>query len=356
MNKVEILICTEQGYLESMSKLLVSSLRQLGGTFKDVPIFSYQPRKQFKISAETIAFFEKNNVEYVDIELNKHFCHYPLANKPLACAHREMNTNADVLIFLDSDVFFLNEPNEFLNFEDADTILRPVDNKNIGARNSEDKNALYWNKLYALLDVKVRRYVTTTVGNEDIWKYYNSGHIATLTKSNLFNTWSENFLKVMDAGIKPDTGLFFVEQSVFSATVSQMELKVKQFSKEYNYPLPAVHKIANNKYVVSSFDSLVSIHYHGVFKNRNGVNPIEQRLLKTEKGKIINKLLNDFNILERETTTLKLKRKLLRWLFLKTGRGKTVNKLLNDLSMAERGSPALKLKKRIREWLLDLCK
>jgi hypothetical protein len=349
MNKVEIIICTEQGYLESMSKLLVASLREFGGAFKNVPIFSYQPRKQYQIADETIAFFEKNNVEHIDIELNKHFYHYPFANKPLACAHREMNTNADVLIFLDSDVFFLNEPSEFIGFEDADAILRPVDNTNIGAKHAEDKNALYWNKLYALLDVKARRYVTTTVGNEDIWEYYNSGHIATLTKSNLFNIWSENFLKVMDAGIRPDSGLGFVEQSVFSATVSQLELKVKQFSKEYNYPLPAEHKIRNNNYTVSSFDSLVSVHYHGVFNNKNGVNPIERRLLRTEKGKRINKLINDFHVLQRESVASKLKRKIHRKLY----------KLINDCDILQRESTTSQLKERIYgtlKWLLARCK
>ena len=56
-NKIEIVICTEKGYLESMSKLLVASLREFGGEFKDVPIFSYQPRKEFQI------FLEKNNIQ-----------------------------------------------------------------------------------------------------------------------------------------------------------------------------------------------------------------------------------------------------------------------------------------------------
>lgn len=153
-NKIEIVICTEGvGYLESQSKLLISSLREFGGKFKDLPIFSYQPRKKFKVSQETIAFFEENNVEYVDIELNKDFCDYPFANKILASHHREINTNAEILIFLDSDVFFLNEPKEFPDFGSCNVILRPVDMKNIGVENSEDKNATYWNNLYKLLSL-----------------------------------------------------------------------------------------------------------------------------------------------------------------------------------------------------------
>ena len=193
-NKIEIVICTEKGYLESMSKLLVASLREFGGEFKDVPIFSYQPRKEFQISPETIAFFEENSVEYIDLELNTDFCHYPFANKILASAHRETNTNAEILTFLDSDVFFFNEPKEFADFGNADVILRPVDIKNIGAEDSDDKNAIYWERLYNLLGVKTRRKVLTTVTNISIWEYYNAGHIVTLAKNDLFRAWQKNFI------------------------------------------------------------------------------------------------------------------------------------------------------------------
>jgi len=299
MAKIEIIICTEKGYLESMSKLLISSLREFGGNLKDVPIISYQPRKMFKISNETITFFKKNNVEHVDIELNTNYCYYPFANKPLACAHREMNTNADILIFLDSDVFFLNEPSEFLDLGNEDVILRPVDTKNIGAKNSEDQNAIYWNNLYELLGVKGPKNTITTGANENIWEYYNTGHIVTLKKNSLFKTWSENFLKVMDAGIRPDLGLYFVEQSVFSATVSQMELKVKHFSREYNYPIHLEHSFTNQKYLANCLKDLVSIHYHKIFTNKTAAKCLRKQFLKTGKGRKLNKLISDFNILQQ---------------------------------------------------------
>lgn len=296
-NNIEIVICTEgNGYLESMSKLLISSLREFGGDFSKVPIFSYQPRKNFKVSQETIDFFEKNQVEYIDLELNKDFCDYPLANKPLVCAHREKNTNAEILIFLDSDVLFFNEPKEFADFDNADVILRPVDMKNIGAENSEDTNAGYWESLYKLLNVRVQRKVLTTVTNESIWEYYNSGHISTFTNKNLFRIWNENFIKVMDTGIVPDSDSTFVEQSVFAATVSQMALKVKLFSKEYNYPIHIENQIKNRDYIVRDFSSLVTIHYHSIFKKKNIdiAHSIMQKISTTPQGERINELIKSY--------------------------------------------------------------
>jgi hypothetical protein len=309
-DKIEIIICTEGGYLESMSELLVTTLRGFGGSFSDIPIFSYQPRKRYKITKKTIAFFEENQVEYIDINLNKKYDYYPLVNKPLSCAHREYNTNADILMFLDSDIFFLNEPTEFIDFHDADVILRPVDVKNIGTESLEDENSIYWNELYKLLKVNVRRKVTTTVDNKDILEYYNSGHIVTKTNNKLFNSWKENFLKAMEAGIKPHSGLFYLEQSVFAATISQMELNVKHLNKNYNFPIHLLNRMGNRNYYISNFDKLVSLHYHKIFNNRKGVNPIKELLANSENGREINKLLYDFDIIRKKNISQILFKKL----------------------------------------------
>ncbi len=296
-NKIEIVICTEKGYLESMSKLLVASLREFGGEFKDIPIFSYQPRKEFQISSETIAFFEENSVEYIDLELNTDFCHYPFANKILASAHRETNTNAEILTFLDSDVFFFNEPKEFTNFGNADLILRPVDFKNIGAENSDDLNAVYWESLYKLLGVKNRRTVLTTVSNESIWEYYQGGHVVTLTKNHFCRTWQENFIQVMNAEIIPTQGIAFIEQSVLAATVSQRSLNVKNFAKEYNYPLHMENEIKNRNYIVDNFNDWVTVHYHDVFRSQVAYSIIDT-INETEKGRRLRDLIHQFNLIQ----------------------------------------------------------
>jgi len=297
MINIEIIICTESGILEAKSKLLVYSIREFGGRFKKVPIISYQPRNNFKVSNETISFFEKNNVKYIDLDLNKEYCDYPLANKPIVCAHREINTKADILVFLDSDVFILNEPIEFIEFEDADVILRPVDFSNIGIENlnNNDINSSYWKNLYELLNVQIQRNVLTTCTNENILEYYNSGHIVTLTKNGLFKAWNENFNKVMNSGIKPNN-TFFLEQSVFSATVSQLELKVKEFSKEYNYPISKGLNIKNNRYFLLSIDQLVSVHHHKYFEETFIYNSIAKDLFNTEKGKKIMFKIKEYEI------------------------------------------------------------
>lgn len=309
MEKVEIIICTENGYLESLSKLLVYSLRTFGGRFKDIPVYSYSPRKNRKISKDTISFFEQNQVEYIDLDLNTKFENYHFANKVESACHRERNTKADILVWLDSDIFFLNEPNEFTNFEGADVMLRPEDFVAMGTAHPEDKNALYWKKLYELLNVKVQRKVFTTVTHKEILEYYQAGHIITKTSNSLFAKWKENYSRVMDYGLEP---LSVADQTVISATVSQMELKVKQVHKGYNAPLNFNKK--HNKYSLQDFAELVTVHYHKTFSH-NYAHPVVNEFLKTDvKGQLLNSKLKEFEVIVKgnyaEQIAYKLKRKI----------------------------------------------
>ena len=297
--KMEIIICTEKGYLENTSKLLIASLRTFGGALKDTPVVSYQPRKGYEVSADTKKFFRENNVEHIELELNPNFAHYPLANKPVVCAHREQHSDADILVFLDSDVIIYGEPNEFLMNRSASTVrLRPVDGRNVGAYNSEDSNALYWNTIYKQLRVSNRRYVSSTVFNERILEYYNSGHIVVNRETGVYSEWLKNFKKVMNSGVRPDLGIFFVEQSVLAATITQMNLDVDLFGKEYNYPIHFNERLQNEDYFVSDFESLISIHYHKLFLNGQGANHSLVDKLSGKKAVKLNQLIQEFELFQ----------------------------------------------------------
>jgi hypothetical protein len=52
-----MLICTEGGYLEKQSLLLVRSLRRFGGSLCDMQVHSFAPRPGRGISRETAAEF-----------------------------------------------------------------------------------------------------------------------------------------------------------------------------------------------------------------------------------------------------------------------------------------------------------
>jgi len=279
-----IIICTEKGELEKYSQLLVASLRKYGGKYKDLPVFSFEPRKYRQISEETKMFFEHNNVIHNSVEINKKYANYPLANKPLVCAFAESTLNFKNLLFLDSDVVFINEPSFFSEITSSDVALRPVDSKNIGSYGPKDKNDIYWVKLYDALNIEypVKR-VRSTVDDQEILPYYNSGHIFTERNIGLFSRWKDNFEYIMSKEILPDHGIFFVEQSVFAATVVQMRLSVQQFPTAYNYPVHMQDRKMPERTRLNKVTESITIHYHKLFNN--GLSEAHELFLKgSEQG------------------------------------------------------------------------
>lgn len=295
--KIEIIICTENGYLEAMSKLLVYSIRQFGGILKDALIFSYKPRKGKALKKSTIVFFEKHNVNYIDLPLNKKYANYPLANKPIVCAHRENHSNADVLIFLDSDTVFFKYPVFWENINHGEVLIRPVDTSNIGSdKFFSSPNGNYWKRLYHELRVHRSETVCTTIDNKEILEYYNSGMIVSQVSNGLFQNWNDNFEKVMDLNLMPRQGIFFVEQSVLSSTISAMNLNVKILPKEYNCPVHLIDNCQNPAFKIDKFRDLVHMHYHKVFMDANGVNPFFEKLNEFKVGALINEKIVEFGV------------------------------------------------------------
>lgn len=265
---LEIVICTEKGALEEMSCLLVASIRSLPYPWNKTPIYSYQPRKSFEISDKTRDFFKRYNVHFSDFNLNQDFIEYPLANKPIVCAYHESVSKADRLLFIDSDTIFINPP-VLLEQLQGDVKIRPVDlctNKMPTDKNFSSGDATYWSSLYKLLKIERRETVISTIDNQEILEYYNSGFVCVNRKKQVFSRWLENFKSVMAERLVPDNGQYFVEQTTFSATVAQMNLKVDILPKDYNFPVSYYIKKWRGFYPFSLGDR-VHIHYHKLLRN-----------------------------------------------------------------------------------------
>jgi len=292
--KLEVIICTEEGSLEGMSKLLVYSLRNFGGKFKNVPVYSYQPRPDFPVSNSTLHFFKENNVEHITLSLNTKYPDYPLANKPYVSAHREKHSSADILVFLDSDTLFLDQPDIFDDLGEYDVGLKPVDYNNIGTDQSfSGKEGEYWSLLYQCLGIQPRTTVQTSVDKQKILEYYNSGFIITKRENELFGQWRDNFERVMEKGLMPQRGLFFVEQSTFSATVTQLGLRLKYLGDKYNYPLKTYAYKWRGWYPYN-LKNVKHVHYHKLFKKNKGVARFKRKLAKLKGGKKLNDAINKF--------------------------------------------------------------
>ncbi|MEL6928880.1 MAG: hypothetical protein AAFO95_09615, partial [Cyanobacteria bacterium J06600_6] len=258
---IAFVMCTEAGGLEQESLLMVESLRRFAGAMKDTPIYSYQVREGKDVSSATIAKLESFGVKHQKVVLNTKYPDYPLANKPLLGAYVEQNLAAEIIVFLDSDLVFFREPQEFWLPPDYDIGIRPEHEKMIGSEGAEDANDSYWQHLYSLAGVVEPQYVTTTVDRRQVKAFWNSGVVAVRRKAGIFTAWLKTFSQLVEPGITVNQANFYYEQSSLSATICAQNVKIWNFSPGYNYPIHSHNNLieAERKH---SLAEIVCIHDH----------------------------------------------------------------------------------------------
>lgn len=267
---VAIVICTEAGALECMSQMLVKSIRLFGGTLKDANIYSVQPRNPEPLSAKTVDVFNELGVHHEYKLLNRNYPDYGFANKVAACDYFAGQLSEDYLLFMDSDHVVFNDLEELLADPMADVRMRAVGQKGVGS-DGRDENAAYWRELYKLCGVNAPTFVRTGIGGHRIFSYYNGGLIFARRTSGLFQQCKANFDAVMSRGLLPKQGLFFVEQSTLSATISGIGLKVTELPSSYNYS-PQYHQYLSESNEQLDLDQIHTFHYHRLFKPPNKIN------------------------------------------------------------------------------------
>lgn len=259
---IALIMCTEGGQLERESLLMVESFRRFAGNLKDTPIYSFQVREKNNVSTSTLKSLESFGVKHQKVVLNHKYPDYPLANKPLLCAYAEQNIDAEILVFLDSDLVFFSEPKEFLLPPEYDVGIRPEHEKMIGSEGKNDPNDEYWQHLYQLAGVRDQEnFVTTTVDRQKIRAFWNSGVVAVRKSAGIFTAWQETFEKLLAVGSMIDSKNFYYEQSALSATICAKTNKILCFYPSYNYPIHS-HNLILESDRLNSFDEIVCIHDH----------------------------------------------------------------------------------------------
>jgi hypothetical protein len=260
---IAFIMCTEGGgQLEKESLLMVESFRRFTGSLKDAPIYSFQVREKWDVSPETVSKLGALGVKHQKVVLNTRYPNYPLANKPLLCAYAEQTIEADILVFLDSDLVFFSEPKEFCLPPEYDVGIRPEHHKMIGSEGTSDPNEEYWMRLYQIAGVKNSdRFVTTTVDQKKIRAFWNSGVVAVRRKLGIFTAWKQTIEQLLEEGTSITKENWYYEQSALSATICAITDNIFHFSPGYNYPVHS-HNVMPEAERLSRFENMVCIHDH----------------------------------------------------------------------------------------------
>ncbi|HEX6924554.1 MAG TPA: hypothetical protein VF167_03965 [Longimicrobiaceae bacterium] len=273
-SKLGFFLIIEAGDLEHKALLLVESIREFAGVYRNAPIWVVQARAGRGPSATTLAKLSEHQAYFVRAELNCTWRDYGPGNKPYSAAFLEhlLEGSVDTLVLLDSDMIFVNPPVALeLNGEEV-IAVRPVDEAHLGSP-SDELPSTYWRGIYEVCGVDSTRVwdVRSTVDRKLIRAYFNAGLVAARPAAGLFRDWRENMERL--ASRRNDSTIFpshrerwFLDQSCLAATVLARtdRRQVRILDRAYNYPL---HKqpVLSAAERLTSMRELTVIHYHDEF-------------------------------------------------------------------------------------------
>ena len=289
--KMEFILVAESGILEQQAILLCESIRKFGGKYAEADIRVLQPRRERRISHDGRLRFQSLHAQVSEMSIVSPCPEYGPSYKVFACGEYEPSSQADCLVFMDSDTVLLSEPD--LELLGADVAARPVDVKGMCTSGEGDPNDSYWRNLCQAcgVDYELIPQVTTTVERTRVKASYNGGLTVVKNKSELFAKAAEFFLQSIRANLIPwpdsnatfPTGhgmvggkggrLWGSEQACFSLAITALGLSVRILPPSQNFPLhsypdllPEIEK--------GAAPTISHVHYHHVFRNNPQDNPI----------------------------------------------------------------------------------
>jgi hypothetical protein len=267
--------CIENNRIASEALLLFESVREFAGRYSQSPIYSFNPRGLGPLDTSHYERLRSLAVSHSDEVLNSAHRDYALANKIYAAAHAEEVAKEDLLVLLDSDSVFLNEPESFELRQDAVAATTPVWAVGIGSRGPQDPAHSLWEAIRQTCRIVGSEppLVHTRLTREPVSFYCNSGLVVVRRSAGIFSRWRECFERLSasslvrgmltcggsdESGYGPD---FFLEQASLTAALSPLARNVTLLDHRYNCPL---HNLAllQRAYPGEVFDLDSVIHFH----------------------------------------------------------------------------------------------
>ena len=221
-----VFVC-QQGELEIKSLLLAASLQRFVRCDHELRAAIPQPESIWgKPSFATLELFERLGAGTCGIE-NPIGPEYPIGNK-LACLGIE--SDADKIIFLDSDMLCMREFHGDRRFEEFHVNAKPADMATWAADPQQ------WQRAYASCGTGFPQHrVSSTVSGESMPPYFNAGFIAAHRSSDLAKAWAE-CARSIDADASIPDKRPWLDQIALPVALSKLALKVDCLDERFNYP------------------------------------------------------------------------------------------------------------------------
>jgi len=221
-----VFVC-QQGDLEIKSLLLAASLkRYLRGEYELVAALPQPESRWGRLSDNTQTVMHTLGVRLVPI-VNRIDEDYPIGNK-VACL--SIDTLADKIVFLDSDILCLREC-----FPDTALFDAPFNAKQADLA-TFTRDVTLWQKIYDLFQLPLpQRRVLSSTSGEVMLPYFNAGMIVVQNGLNFGQVW-EHCCQVIDAEPSITQKRPWLDQIALPVAVKQLNLKYHCLDERFNYP------------------------------------------------------------------------------------------------------------------------
>jgi hypothetical protein len=229
--------CIEAGPLEHEVVRLVESLRKWGGRFAGCPVLAIKPRLGPPPTKATLRTLEAAEATYVSLRPGQRYAWFHYMNKALVLEAAEARAHSEQIVWLDSDIMVLGEP-DALELGDGEDFAFVAGSKHGGTTGPDDPGEPLWRALceatgLALDDLP---WIHNEMDDETVRFYFNVGAFAVRRDAGLGRVFRQTLLAILDAHIRcHEWGLGLIEQAAVGLAVLRAGLRWRQRPYIYNY-------------------------------------------------------------------------------------------------------------------------
>ena len=234
-----VVSCVEAGELEPKTMRMVDSLRRFGGRFADIDVIAVTPRMGPPLARATRRSFDELGVRHVRVRPQTGYVWHHYMNKAQAVRAAEELTDADSILWIDSDIMFLREPNELELPADVDFVASAPDTGLIGSHGADDPNDAFWARCAQQIgrDVDDLPWLETGDGHR-IRFYWNAGLFVYRRSAQFGKEFVADFERAMEAGVaRNHAQVHGMDQVILGLTVLRLGLAWHAIPDTANFPV-----------------------------------------------------------------------------------------------------------------------
>ena len=262
---VTFVCCIEMGPLEHQTIRLVQSLRKWGGRFARCPVFAIKPRLGPPPAEATLRALGKAEATYVSLRPGQRYGWFHQMNKSLALEAVEGRVHTEQIIWLDSDIIVVGEP-DALELRDDEDFAFVAGSKSGGTTGPDDPGEPFWRAMCEATGLSLDQlpWIHSDMDGETVRFYFNNGIFATRRGAGLGSVYRETLAAILDAHIcREGRGLWLIDQPSTALAVLRAGLRWRQCPYIYNYHVgPGLERYYNPELMQQAR----LLHHHGAMR------------------------------------------------------------------------------------------